>query len=42
MNGAGEIGYLAADGFVDELRRELGDATEAHGRLLLAPAAARR
>lgn len=37
MNGTGEIGYLAADGFVDELAHELGDVTEAHGRLLLAP-----
>ena len=32
-----EVGYLAPEGFVDELAHELGEVTEAHGRLLLAP-----
>ena len=29
--------YLAAEGFEEELRTELGEVSEAHGRLLLAP-----
>jgi len=33
----GATAYLAAEGFVDELRTELGEASETHGRLLLAP-----
>jgi len=32
---AGATGYLAADGFVDELRHELGETSAAFGRLLL-------
>lgn len=39
---ADAIGYLAAEGFEDELLRELGDVSEAHGRLLLAPGPPRR
>ena len=44
--GAGEAGsedleqfaaYLAADGFVEPLREELGDVEAAYGRLLVAP-----
>lgn len=31
-------GYLAADGFEAELETELGEVTERHGRLMLAPA----
>ncbi|MCZ7687029.1 MAG: hypothetical protein M5U28_53115, partial [Sandaracinaceae bacterium] len=33
--------YLAAEGFERELEEELGDVTERHGRLLLAPGEAR-
>jgi len=32
-----ETAYLAAEGFVDELASELGEVSETHGRLLLAP-----
>ena len=32
-----EVGYLAPEGFVDELAHELGEVSEAHGRLLIAP-----
>ncbi|MFO1059170.1 MAG: SAM-dependent methyltransferase [Dongiaceae bacterium] len=32
----GCTGYLAADGFVDELREELGEVAAIHGRLVLA------
>src|SRR5439155_19588051 len=35
-------GYLAAEGFVAELREELGDVAAEHGRLLLAPGPPRR
>ncbi len=42
MTDTTEVGYLAADGFVAELTHELGDVSEAHGRLLLAPGPARR
>ncbi|MBI1243519.1 MAG: hypothetical protein GC202_00805 [Alphaproteobacteria bacterium] len=33
--------YLAADGFIEPLREELGDVSEEHGRLLIAPGAPR-
>jgi 23S rRNA (cytidine2498-2'-O)-methyltransferase len=33
--------YLAAEGFTEDLIAELGDATECHGRLVLAPGPAR-
>ncbi|HTZ80720.1 MAG TPA: SAM-dependent methyltransferase [Stellaceae bacterium] len=33
----GTTAYLAAEGFVEELRTELGDVSESYGRLLLAP-----
>ncbi len=33
--------YLAADGFVDELRAELGDVSAEYGRLLVSPGAPR-
>ncbi|MBM3555301.1 MAG: hypothetical protein FJX47_07085 [Alphaproteobacteria bacterium] len=36
-----ETAYLAAEGYVEELIAELGDATEIHGRLVLAPGPAR-
>ena len=34
---AGHTGYLAADGYEDELRAELGAVTATYGRLMLAP-----
>ena len=37
-----QTGYLAFEGYETELERELGDVTERHGRLLLAPGPARR
>ena len=38
----GEVtAYLAPEGFVDELRAELGDPVEAYGRLVVAPGPAR-
>lgn len=35
------VGYLAPEGFEAELAHELGEVSEAHGRLLLAPGPAR-
>lgn len=32
-------GYLASEGFVEELRAELGEVSASHGRLLIAPGA---
>lgn len=37
----GLTGYLAPEGFEADLRAELGDVTQEHGRLLLAPGPAR-
>lgn len=37
----GLTGYLAAEGFEADLRAELGDVVQEHGRLLLAPGPAR-
>jgi len=36
------VGYLAPDGFTAELTHELGEVSEAHGRLLLAPGPVRQ
>jgi 23S rRNA (cytidine2498-2'-O)-methyltransferase len=37
----GMTGYLAAEGFEEDLRAELGDVAEEYGRLMLAPGPAR-
>ncbi|HVO14871.1 MAG TPA: SAM-dependent methyltransferase [Alphaproteobacteria bacterium] len=38
----GMTGYLAAEGYLDELLEEVGPAAEVHGRLALVPGPARR
>ena len=38
----GLTGYLAAEGFEDDLRAELGEIAQAHGRLMLVPGPARQ